>query len=436
MNARALRFAMTMACAAVAASAQAQDWGNIAVISSTLGNNAGRLCVGEGLRVTDIGCPSYAPSLTTAGDISVTGNLSANKFIGDGSLLTGVGQSDRITSGTTNVIATQDRSVTISTAGSQRIVVGENGYVGLGTSFPSGLLSLAQAGGGVRPTLDITAYNNTAGQNYYSQLNLMRSKGSSMGALTALADGDAIGLLEFKGPNGPATIFQSAARLRVLQKGAAASYVPGQMYLETFSAGGGANNGQLVLNPDGNVGIATTTPAATLQVSGSFIVSTSAQTTTPSLYVGTNGNVGVGTSAPGSKLEIRGSTAGTVFDNLILANAGAGIGTGANLLFNLGGATTYSQIQSNADVNNGASLRFSTRSGATSTLSEKLRISNDGLIGIGTTTPSATLTVSGSAIISGTVQVAGTGNEACTPGTLGTIRFNPVTGAPQICVQR
>ena len=99
------------------AAAFANDWGNVAIISDTLGNHAGRLCVGEGLRVSDIGCPTYAPSVTTAGDVSVTGNLSANKFIGDGSLLTGIGQGDRITSGTLAVVANSETSyVSLSTA--------------------------------------------------------------------------------------------------------------------------------------------------------------------------------------------------------------------------------------------------------------------------------------------------------------------------------
>lgn len=126
MNARAARLAVMLAFATVAASASAQtgDWGNIAIISSTLGNNAGRLCVGEGLRVTDIGCPSYAPSISTAGHVSITGNVSANKFIGDGSLLTGISNAsgDRIVSGTspfTQMIAISDtRYISITQEGS------------------------------------------------------------------------------------------------------------------------------------------------------------------------------------------------------------------------------------------------------------------------------------------------------------------------------
>ena len=91
----------------VAGTAVAQDWGNMAVISSTMGNQTGRLCVGDGSRASDLGCPAYAPSITTAGDVSVSGNISANKFLGDGSGLTGVAgaSADRIVSGTTSMLA-------------------------------------------------------------------------------------------------------------------------------------------------------------------------------------------------------------------------------------------------------------------------------------------------------------------------------------------
>jgi len=50
-----------------------------------------------------------------------------------------------------------------------------------------------------------------------------------------------------------------------------------------------------------------------------------------------------------------------------------------------------------------------------------------GDVGIATSTPAATLDVSG------TVKVAGTGDETCSPATYGTFRRNPSTGRMQIC---
>ena len=58
------------------------------------------------------------------------------------------------------------------------------------------------------------------------------------------------------------------------------------------------------LTSGGLLGVGTSSPTATLQVSGSFIVSSTGQTGSPSLYVGTNGNVGIGTSAPSGSLHV------------------------------------------------------------------------------------------------------------------------------------
>ena len=55
-------------------------------------------------------------------------------------------------------------------------------------------------------------------------------------------------------------------------------------------------------------------------------------------------------------------------------------------------------------------------------------IDPSGSVGIGTGTPKDALD------ISGTVKMAGTGAEACVSGTVGTFRFNPINGVPQILV--
>lgn len=54
----------------------------------------------------------------------------------------------------------------------------------------------------------------------------------------------------------------------------------------------------------GRVGIGTITPTATLQISGSLIVSTTGQDTTPTLYAVTAGRLGIGTNAPSGTLDV------------------------------------------------------------------------------------------------------------------------------------
>lgn len=171
MQRRVDRLAVMVLGAAVAASANAYDWGDLAVISSTLSNNVNRLCLGvpASMRPADIGCPSYAPYVSAAGNVGIGTTAPSNTLHVSGTLrladggepcdthragairytsssvfqfcmgsgwqnlsdAAGGGQADRITSGTTSVIATQDRSVTISTSGTERLVLP------LGNSSPS-----------------------------------------------------------------------------------------------------------------------------------------------------------------------------------------------------------------------------------------------------------------------------------------------------------
>lgn len=70
--------------------------------------------------------------------------------------------------------------------------------------------------------------------------------------------------------------------------------------------------------------------------------------------------------------------------------------------------TPRAQISFNAaetwtSTNNGADIRFSITPNASTTMSEKVRISTNGYVGIGTTNPTVALDVSGSAKVSGTI---------------------------------
>lgn len=69
--------------AALPIAAYAGQYDDFAVISSTMGVSGNRVCIGESTR-GDIGCPTWAPY------VSSNGTVSATKFVGDGSGLTGI----------------------------------------------------------------------------------------------------------------------------------------------------------------------------------------------------------------------------------------------------------------------------------------------------------------------------------------------------------
>jgi hypothetical protein len=101
-----------------------------------MGVNANRLCSGEATR-GDLGCPVYAPSLTTAGDISVTGNLSAARFIGDGAGLTGLSASNvSVTTGASGSLVFRDAFGRLQ-ATSNLSISSTTGSVGIGAGAPA-----------------------------------------------------------------------------------------------------------------------------------------------------------------------------------------------------------------------------------------------------------------------------------------------------------
>lgn len=64
----------------------ADEWGDIAIVSSTLGVNSGSMCIGEGTR-GELGCPTYAPFVSSTGLVglatttpSVTLTVSGSAF--------------------------------------------------------------------------------------------------------------------------------------------------------------------------------------------------------------------------------------------------------------------------------------------------------------------------------------------------------------------
>ena len=108
------------------------------------------------------------------------------------------------------------------------------------------------------------------------------------------------------------------------------------------------------------------------------------------------GNVGVGTASPAKALHVI-ATSNT--DGILIQNTAGGSGSQANLYFETYSGETIAgaDIAGIDDGNYSAHLAFSTRvpgSGSNS-LSERMRLTSAGYLGIGTTSPTSTLDVRG-----------------------------------------
>jgi trimeric autotransporter adhesin len=200
--------------------------------------------------------------------------------------------------------------------------------------------------------------------------------------------------------------------------------------------GGGLSVGTVNATPPtgglyvaGTVGIGTTTPNAKLDISGSANISGSgvqvplqvSSGNTSLLFVSGSGNVGIGTASPGAKFTVlkdgtQASSVSTTYQIQTVSNSNGGIAIQAGasshayLVFGDNGDYDAGRIgYENANHN----LKFFTNN------AEKMRITDAGNVGIGTTTPNAKLDISGSANITGSLDVT----AGITGSLLGTASF-------------
>ena len=210
---------------------------------------------------------------------------------------------------------------------------------------------------------------------------------------------------------------------------------------------------QLYLKSDGRLGIGTTTPDSNLDIEGSgspelritdttntvgaYIQSNDTkaifgsrtnhpvqieQNAGAALYIDTLKNVGIGTTSPSKLVEIyknglasikiKGDAAGGLGAELILQNADTAANGYTEIQFQDAGTNVFSKIRgfNLTDGSNNGYLEFFTAS-ATSGLISRLKIADDGKVGIGTTSPSDYLDVVHSANAAAGISIRNTNNS-------------------------
>jgi len=192
---------------------------------------------------------------------------------------------------------------------------------------------------------------------------------------------------------------------------------------------GRLNQEILIRGDNGNVGIGTSSPSQKLEVSGNAIVTGNVGigTSSPSQKLHVNGNaivsdkVGIGTTYPQEKLDVRGNANGTGTVSSSNRTTVTGASTQFQTQLKVGdlitatytsGQTSYTETRRVTGISSNTSLTvdpaFTASVPAQTSFtfqSPVLLVQNGGNVGIGTSSPSQKLEVSGNAIVSGSIGI-------------------------------
>ena len=342
--------------------------------------------------------------------------------------------------------------IAITTGGTGRLFIDSSGRLLAGTStartnfFGTTLSSLTQieGTGGSTARGSLSVLNNDVSNNPPYVL-LGRSGAATLGSNAAVVSGSRLGTLTFHGADG--TSFIEAATVAGEADGTpGANDMPGRLVFSTTADGAASPTERLRITSAGLVGVGTSSPSYTLDVTGSARITSASPlwlgTTTGDSYIqyGANattsnnwtvgsqadgsfrffngtyssgterlritsaGNVGVGTTSPISKLHVSNSGAeGFEF------TPGSATNTNLTTHYNRNGSFVYVANQVSA-----ASHQFFI--GA----SEAARIDSSGRVGIGTSTPVDRLHVDGRIAVS---------TDSSTPTTGEAFFYKSATGA-------
>ncbi|RTY90241.1 hypothetical protein [Flavobacterium sp. GT3R68] len=302
----------------------------------------------------------------------------------------------------TNFIGTTDAIDFVArTNNLERMRIKSSGEVGIGTSTPASKLDIAAAA-----TTNTNIVNATGSINDYLQFNIQNTSNGiqAQSGYNATADnGTATTGFVWLGINSSTFNFPTSYNIGLAND---VSYLgSGQdMYIANanntksiiFSTGKAATpffNERMRLTNAGDFGIGTSTPAAKLDIAAAATTNTNIVNATGSIndYLQFNiQNTSTGIQAQsGYNATADNGTATTGFVWLGINNSTFNFPTA----YNIGVANDVSYIASGQDMyianaNNTKSIIFSTGKAATPFFNERMRLTNAGSLGIGTTSPS------------------------------------------------
>jgi hypothetical protein len=331
--------------------------------ATTFANNAAVISSGTGAALTSLNCTLNQVLAFDVTGAAVCRDLSAisSGFVNGGNSF-----------GANATLGTNDNfTLGFKTNNTTKMTIDAAGLVGIGTTAPTSLLTLAKNG---EDGLEITTAD--AGANMNPIIFANRSRGT-VASPTAVASGDSLMEILATGHDGSA--FKWEGRIEFKVDGAVSvGNLPTALLFGTGS-NQGAPVERMRISSSGNVGIGTASPAYPLDVNGDIRTQGTgvglilANGTTDKwewvvpaadsslrlwdfnssldrLVINSSGNIGIGTAAPGAKLEVAGQvkiTGGTPGAGKVLTSDAVGLASwvtpSASGITSLGGQTGATQ---------------------------------------------------------------------------------------------
>ena len=231
-----------------------------------------QLNVGSNIKLGNAGvitATSFVGNLTG----NVTGNISGGTVAGSTGTFTGdVSIADAIVhSGDNSKIRfPSNDTITFETSGNEGVRIDAGGRFLVGTNaartFGGGEYAHLQVEGTTQSGSQITVTRNT-NDTYAPNISLVKTRGTSDGAVTTVQDNDSLGTIQFRGADG-SDVFAVAASITGEVDGSPSdgTDMPGALVFGTTADGAASPTERLRITSAGDVGINRTSPAANLDI--------------------------------------------------------------------------------------------------------------------------------------------------------------------------
>ena len=260
----------------------------------------------------------------------------------------------------------------ISSAG--KVLIGSDTLRNIGGAGSNGQVQIE----GTSTNLSSLAIINNQNNTNASQLNFGKSRGTSVGAATSVADGDNLGMIRWSGADGTDLENATAVIKAVVNGSVSGNTIPTDILFQTSATSGAARAERLRIQSGGNVGINTNNPSDKLGITPASNNQGITLKHTGEIYPALTFDVNR-TGTDQFLGNIRGMWNGTTVANIILE-------TGSDTTNKDDGVITF-------------------RTASAGSPAERLRINSAGLVGIGIAAPTEKLHVIGQ--VGGTNPTAG-----------------------------